>query len=232
MPTPGPSRKRGFHLPSPAEGDRGRGSAGRWGGAPSPNPPLAGGGPVFGCSGVGQCDRVSARTEKRNGDPAQDRLRMQRGRMEGPAGFGRLLPHLRPPRLVRVDLQPHHAERAGRRGVPDQPLRAAVVEVTASNLVKIDSEGNKLDGSQHWVNLAGFTQHSVFHKELSWAHAIVHTHTPDTMAVCCDRGRPDPDQFLFLLLRRARSAITISRGSRSIPRKASGWSATSAITAC
>ena len=57
-------------------------------------------------------------------------------------------------------------------------------EVTASNLVKIDCDGNKLCGSPHPVNLAGFTQHAVFHKRLPWAHAIVHTHTPDTMAVC------------------------------------------------
>ena len=57
-------------------------------------------------------------------------------------------------------------------------------EVTASNLVKIDSDGNKLDDSPFPVNLAGFTQHAVFHRRLPWAHAIVHTHTPDTMAVC------------------------------------------------
>lgn len=57
-------------------------------------------------------------------------------------------------------------------------------EVTASNLVKIDSEGNKLDGSPFPVNKAGFTQHAYFHQHLDWAHAIVHTHTPDTMAVC------------------------------------------------
>jgi ribulose-5-phosphate 4-epimerase/fuculose-1-phosphate aldolase len=57
-------------------------------------------------------------------------------------------------------------------------------EVTASNLVKIDAEGNKLCGSTFPVNKAGFTQHGLFHKHLNWAHAIVHTHTPDTMAVC------------------------------------------------
>lgn len=57
-------------------------------------------------------------------------------------------------------------------------------EVTASNLVKIDSDGNKLDGSTFPVNKAGFTQHAYFHRHLDWAHAIVHTHTPDTMAVC------------------------------------------------
>ena len=68
-------------------------------------------------------------------------------------------------------------------------------EVTASNLVKIDSDGNKLCDSPHPVNLAGFTQHSVFHRELDWAHAIVHTHTPDTMAVCATEGGLQPSNF-------------------------------------
>ena len=68
-------------------------------------------------------------------------------------------------------------------------------EVTASNLVKIDSDGNKLCSSPYPVNLAGFTQHSVFHKRLPWAHAIVHTHTPDTMAVCSSEEGLTPTNF-------------------------------------
>ena len=68
-------------------------------------------------------------------------------------------------------------------------------EVSASNLVKIDSDGNKLCGSPHPVNLAGFTQHSMFHKRLPWAHAIVHTHTPDTMAVCSSEEGLTPTNF-------------------------------------
>ncbi len=35
-------------------------------------------------------------------------------------------------------------------------------EVTASSLVKIDIDGNKLADSPYPVNLAGFTQHAVF----------------------------------------------------------------------
>lgn len=57
-------------------------------------------------------------------------------------------------------------------------------EVCASNLVKIDSEGNNLDGSPYPVNKAGFTQHAYFHEKLDWAHAICHVHTTETMAVC------------------------------------------------
>jgi len=68
-------------------------------------------------------------------------------------------------------------------------------EVTASNLVKIDSQGNKLDGSPFPVNKAGFTQHAYFHEHLDWAHAIVHTHTPDTMAVCSSEEGLTPTNF-------------------------------------
>ncbi|AUW60354.1 class II aldolase [Sphingobium sp. SCG-1] len=56
-------------------------------------------------------------------------------------------------------------------------------EVHASNLVKIDIDGNVLDGSRYPVNKAGFTQHSVFHRHLPDAHCIIHTHTTAGMAV-------------------------------------------------
>ena len=68
-------------------------------------------------------------------------------------------------------------------------------EVTASNLVKIDGDGNKVGDNPYPVNLAGFTQHSVFHKNLPYAHAIVHTHTPDTMAVCSTEGGLEASNF-------------------------------------
>src|SRR5690606_16483406 len=68
-------------------------------------------------------------------------------------------------------------------------------EVTASNLVKIDSDGNKLCSSPYPVNKAGFTQHGLFHRHLDWAHAIVHTHTPDTMAVCSSAEGLTPTNF-------------------------------------
>jgi len=68
-------------------------------------------------------------------------------------------------------------------------------EITASNLVKIDIDGNTLDGSPYPVNKAGFTQHACFHRHLDWAHAIVHTHTPDTMAVCSTEEGLTPTNF-------------------------------------
>ena len=68
-------------------------------------------------------------------------------------------------------------------------------EVCASNLVKIDIDGNVLDGSNHPVNKAGFTQHAYFHRHLPWAHAICHTHTTATMAVCSMEGGLQPVNF-------------------------------------
>jgi len=68
-------------------------------------------------------------------------------------------------------------------------------EVCASNLVKIDIDGNTLDGSPYPVNKAGFVQHSLFHRTIPWAHAIVHTHTTATMAVCSLEGGLQPVNF-------------------------------------
>jgi ribulose-5-phosphate 4-epimerase/fuculose-1-phosphate aldolase len=69
-------------------------------------------------------------------------------------------------------------------------------EVTASTLIKIDSEGNKVDVDNPWhVNRAGFVQHSLFHKHVPDAHAIIHTHTTATMAVCGLEGGLQPVNF-------------------------------------
>jgi ribulose-5-phosphate 4-epimerase/fuculose-1-phosphate aldolase len=56
-------------------------------------------------------------------------------------------------------------------------------EVTASNLVKIDIDGNKIGDSPYPVNLAGFVQHSAFHRHLPDAHCVMHTHTTAGAAV-------------------------------------------------
>ena len=58
------------------------------------------------------------------------------------------------------------------------PFGLLYEEVTASNLVKIDVEGNNIGGSPYMVNKAGFTQHAHFHKQLGErANAICHVHT-------------------------------------------------------
>ena len=61
-------------------------------------------------------------------------------------------------------------------------------EVTASNLVKVDSNGKKVKGSNYedWdINEAGFTIHSAIHNCIEEALCIMHTHTPAGLAVAC-----------------------------------------------
>src|SRR5215470_15898427 len=57
-------------------------------------------------------------------------------------------------------------------------------EVTASNLVKIDVDGNMVEPSPHPVNYAGFVIHSAVHMAHTERHKVVmHTHTRAGMAV-------------------------------------------------
>lgn len=62
-------------------------------------------------------------------------------------------------------------------------------EVTASNLLKIDIHGNKLDADNPWpVNPAGFTIHAAIHEHVQGAHCVMHTHTTNGVAVACTEG--------------------------------------------
>src|SRR5262247_969915 len=56
-------------------------------------------------------------------------------------------------------------------------------QITASSLVKIDVDGNILDGSPYPVNRAGFVIHSAIHMARRDLHAIIHTHTVAGQAV-------------------------------------------------
>ena len=58
-------------------------------------------------------------------------------------------------------------------------------EVTASNLVKVNVDGNIVGHSDWPINPAGFTFHSAIHATLAQAHCVMHVHTTPTMAVCC-----------------------------------------------
>ncbi|RQS74896.1 class II aldolase/adducin family protein [Burkholderia sp. Bp8963] len=60
-------------------------------------------------------------------------------------------------------------------------------EVCASNLVKIDIDGNVIGHSDWPINPAGFTFHSAIHAALPDAHCVMHVHTTPAMAVCCSR---------------------------------------------
>jgi ribulose-5-phosphate 4-epimerase/fuculose-1-phosphate aldolase len=58
-------------------------------------------------------------------------------------------------------------------------------EVTASNLVKIDLEGNAIGASEWPINPAGYVIHSAIHAARADAGCIMHTHTTTGMAVAC-----------------------------------------------
>lgn len=61
-------------------------------------------------------------------------------------------------------------------------------EVTASNLVKIDLEGKVVMASDYEVNPAGFCIHSAIHMSREDAHAVMHLHTDDGVAVSAMAG--------------------------------------------
>lgn len=61
-------------------------------------------------------------------------------------------------------------------------------EVTASNLVRIDIDGNIVGDSNYPVNRAGFVIHSAVHMARSINKCVMHTHTRAGMAVSALRG--------------------------------------------
>jgi ribulose-5-phosphate 4-epimerase/fuculose-1-phosphate aldolase len=76
--------------------------------------------------------------------------------------------------------------------VPDEPEHFLInpfglhySEVKASNLVKIDLDGNIIGNSDWPINPAGFTFHSIIHERAANAHCVMHVHTTATMSVCC-----------------------------------------------
>lgn len=76
--------------------------------------------------------------------------------------------------------------------VPDQPGHFLInpygllfSQVTASNLVKIDIDGNIVSETDYPINPAGFVIHSAIHGARDDAHCIIHTHTVSGMAVSC-----------------------------------------------
>lgn len=65
------------------------------------------------------------------------------------------------------------------------PLGLAFDEITASNLVKIDLEGNVIGQSQLAPNAAGFVIHGAIHAARDDAQCVMHLHTEAGMAVSC-----------------------------------------------
>jgi ribulose-5-phosphate 4-epimerase/fuculose-1-phosphate aldolase len=61
-------------------------------------------------------------------------------------------------------------------------------EMRPQDLVKIDLQGRLIEGQEpakSRINLAGFTIHSAIHEARHDLNCVVHTHTPDGIAVSC-----------------------------------------------
>ena len=63
------------------------------------------------------------------------------------------------------------------------PYNLMFEEITASSLVKIDTEGHPVMETPYLTNPAGFTIHSAIHMAREDAHAVLHLHTPHGQAV-------------------------------------------------
>lgn len=74
-------------------------------------------------------------------------------------------------------------------------------EITASSLVKIDVDGNKVMDSDFDINPAGFTIHSCIHAARSNAHCVIHVHSINGIAVSAQRNGLLPiSQQAFIVL--------------------------------
>jgi ribulose-5-phosphate 4-epimerase/fuculose-1-phosphate aldolase len=73
-------------------------------------------------------------------------------------------------------------------------------EVSASNLVKVDLEGNLVGPGEWPVNRAGFVIHSAIHAARENAHCIMHTHTTAGMAIACQRDGLAYDNFYSAMM--------------------------------
>ena len=74
-------------------------------------------------------------------------------------------------------------------------------EITASSLVKVDMQGNKVEDSPFPVNPAGFNIHSAVHEVREDAQCVLHLHTNAGVAVSAQKQGllPLSQQSLFAL---------------------------------
>jgi ribulose-5-phosphate 4-epimerase/fuculose-1-phosphate aldolase len=73
-------------------------------------------------------------------------------------------------------------------------------EVTASNLVKVDIDGNIVEETEYSVNPAGIVIHTAIHAARPDVGCITHTHTTAGMAVACSENGLRNDNFYSALL--------------------------------
>jgi len=66
----------------------------------------------------------------------------------------------------------------------------AYAEITASNLVKVDLDGNIVDGTEgsREINPAGYIIHSCVHRARDDLKCVLHTHSRASVAVSCLKG--------------------------------------------
>jgi ribulose-5-phosphate 4-epimerase/fuculose-1-phosphate aldolase len=74
-------------------------------------------------------------------------------------------------------------------------------EITASSLVKVDLDGNKVMRSPYEINPAGFTIHSAIHAARDDAKCVLHVHSVNGIAVSAQKNGvlPISQQSIFVL---------------------------------
>ena len=97
-------------------------------------------------------------------------------------------------------------------------------EITASNLVTVDLDGNKVMQSPFDINPAGFVIHSAIHSAREDAMCVLHLHTLDGVAVSAQRDglsryRSNPCWYCRPW------PITTTKGSPSMTTRSQGWCA-------
>lgn len=91
-------------------------------------------------------------------------------------------------------------------GAPDQflinPDGLMFEEITASSLVKVDLEGNKVEDSPYPVNPAGFTIHSAIRAARHDVECVLHTHSLNGVAVSAQQEGvlPLSQQSIFVAM--------------------------------
>jgi ribulose-5-phosphate 4-epimerase/fuculose-1-phosphate aldolase len=73
-------------------------------------------------------------------------------------------------------------------------------EVTATNLVKVDVEGENVEPGPFRGNPAGFAIHGAIHASRADARCVIHTHTTAGMAVACKSAGLSHDNFYGAML--------------------------------
>lgn len=75
-------------------------------------------------------------------------------------------------------------------------------EITASQLLKVDLDGNQVEPSSHDINPAGLTIHSCIHRARADATCVLHTHSLNGVAVSAQaEGLRPLSQFSLAALR-------------------------------